>query len=91
MDQTTSTSGVRDEAINYLAEQFAEIFEASESDREIIKNNLEKMDDDGLRHELELLNEYYYNVRQAYSGGLSRLRELAEQEEKTAEVANFNF
>lgn len=91
MTEPTQTSWTREEAIRYLADQFSEIFEVTASDRDIIEKNLQSMDDDGIRREFELLNEYYYNVRQAYSGGLNRLRELAEQEEKAAETTNFSF
>ncbi len=92
MSDSTNTSGVREAAINYLTEQYAEIFWVSREDAIIIENNLQNMDDEGLKRELEILNGYYYNVSQEYSSGFREINKIAEEKEReNTETVTFNF
>lgn len=91
MSENTNTSWVREAAINYLVEQYAEIFWVSHEDVILIEKNLTNMDDEWLKSELEILNSYYYNVSQTYSSGLREVNKLTEEEERKMETVTFNF
>lgn len=82
MPDNTNTSWVREAAINYLVEQYAEIFWVSREDANIIENNLKNMDDEWLKKELEILNGYYHQVEQIYVSGTSKVHAFIEEEER---------
>lgn len=82
MSDTPQTSWVRDAAITYITEQYAEIFGVSLDDTSIIENNLKNMDDEDLKRELELLNGYYYQVEHIYTTGVSKVHAFIEWEER---------
>lgn len=86
------TLSTRENVATYLSKLFCKIFEVKEGDEEIMYKNLLSMDDATLQRELELIDTYYHNVKQAYTSAVGKMMKQREEAEATmSPPMNFNF